>query len=289
MNNFTAVITSTALKLNHNYGSLPPGKKVNLSALGADFYFYDLLGLDHAELGVLRSEIVALATTDMFFSFAFVSCRRKIDAVFFDMDATLIKEESIVELAKEAGSYDLVNDITEKAMAGTLDFEKALRQRVLTLKGLSEEVCSRVFQRLTVQPGAKELISFLRELGVNSYLVSGGFNRLAKPLATNLGIEDYRANSLTVENGCLTGELKGALIGGPEKKQFLSEVCNQNGFDSGSCIAVGDGANDIAMLFAAGIACGFSPKPVLIDKIDVLNRTGSHVFLIDYINLIRES
>jgi phosphoserine phosphatase len=219
------------------------------------------------------------------FSFAFIRDNLKLEAAFFDMDATVIKEESIVELAKFAGKEKIVEEITEKAMAGELSFEGALEERVATLEGLKDDIFPKVFDSLNLQPNVAELIAGFKQLGIPSYLVSGGFIQLADPLANNLGIVEARANLLEVRTGVLTGKVQGKIIGAKEKKEFVFEMAQKFGFDGDSVIAIGDGANDLQMLNAAKLAVGFCPKPVLIEHLDVLNRTSDHKFLLDVLSL----
>ncbi len=203
----------------------------------------------------------------------------RIKAVFFDMDSTVILEESIVELARAAGSHESVARITERAMAGEIDFETALRERVATLKGLSSSVLAEVSQRLTLANGIQAFAGFAREIRLPLFLVSGGFSILAATVARRVGFDGWFANDLQVADGRLTGQLEGPVVDADAKRAFLESTCLRLGIKPDQVCAVGDGANDIPMLKAAGVAVGFSPKPVLLDACDAANFSGDHRFL----------
>lgn len=254
--------------------------EVLLSRTGGKFYLYQ------SESIFKRNAIVQFAKADKDFSFAFIDSEMKIKAIFFDMDATVIKEESIVELSRYAGTEEKVELITEKAMAGELSFEEALNERVGTLEGLSDDIFEKVFPKLTLQPGAEELIKSFKDLSIPSFLVSGGFTQLAFPLIEKIGILEARANVLEVVNEKLTGKVKGQIIGAEEKKIFLEEMAKKHNFAPEETVAVGDGANDLKMLEKSRISVGFLPKDILIEHVDVLNRTGSHLFLLDILEVV---
>jgi phosphoserine phosphatase len=203
----------------------------------------------------------------------------RIKAVFFDMDSTVILEESIVELARAAGSWETVARITERAMAGELDFETALRERVATLKGLPVSVLSEVSQRLTLAQGIQAFAGFAREIQLPLFLVSGGFSELAATVARRVGFDGWFANQLEIKDGLLTGGLEGPVVDAATKRTFLEATCLRLGIKPEQVCAVGDGANDIPMLKAAGVAVGFAPKPVLLEVCDGANFSGDHRFL----------
>lgn len=186
-----------------------------------------------------------------------------------DVDSTLIDQEVIDELAKIAGLGDQVSEITSRAMAGELDFENALRQRVRLLKGHSKEILTQVRAKITLTHGAEELISTLHSLGVKVGIVSGGFEEVIAPLADELKLDFFRANRLAIDNGVLTGEVSGRIIGRHEKAEALRDFAKDSGVDISQTVAVGDGANDIEMIKSAGLGIAFCAKAVLRSEASV--------------------
>lgn len=186
-----------------------------------------------------------------------------------DVDSTLIDQEVIDELAKIAGLGDQVSEITSRAMAGEVDFENALRQRVRLLKGHSKEILTQVRGKITLTHGAEELISTLHSLGVKVGIVSGGFEEVIAPLAGELKLDFFRANRLAIDNGVLTGEVSGRIIGRHEKAEALRDFAKDSGVDISQTVAVGDGANDIEMIKSAGLGIAFCAKAVLRSEASV--------------------
>lgn len=186
-----------------------------------------------------------------------------------DVDSTLIDQEVIDELAKIAGLGEQVSEITSRAMAGELDFENALRQRVRLLKGHSKEILTQVRAKITLTHGAEELISTLHSLGVKVGIVSGGFEEVIAPLADELKLDFFRANRLAIDNGVLTGEVSGRIIGRHEKAEALRDFAKDSGVDISQTVAVGDGANDIEMIKSAGLGIAFCAKAVLRSEASV--------------------
>jgi phosphoserine phosphatase len=189
--------------------------------------------------------------------------RRNRRLVCFDMDSTLIEQEVIDELAKEAGVGDKVAEITELAMQGELDFQQSFRARVALLKGLDAEVLPKIAARLTITEGAERLISTLKSLGYKTAILSGGFQYFAEYLQEKLGIDEVHANILDVENGQVTGEVKGHIVDGARKAYLLTELAEKMGISPEQAIAVGDGANDLPMLSIAGLGVAFRAKPLV--------------------------
>lgn len=180
--------------------------------------------------------------------------------VVMDVDSTLIQDEVIDLLADEAGVLDAVAEITERAMAGELDFEASLRARVALLAGLDSEALARVRDRITLTPGARTLCRTLNRLGYRIALVSGGFAEVIAPVAAELGVSDIRANRLGVADGRLTGEVLGPVVDRLGKRAALEEFAAQYGIPERRTIAIGDGANDVDMLAAAGLGIAFNAK-----------------------------
>jgi len=181
-----------------------------------------------------------------------------------DMDSTIIDQECIDELAAEVGLKDRVAAITERAMRGEIGFEPALRERVALLKGLEASVIERVLsQRITVKPGARELVATMKAFGARTALVSGGFESFTGPIASRVGFDQHQANRLLVEGGRLTGQVAEPILGRAAKAEALLRLSASLGIEPTEAIAVGDGANDLDMLRAAGMGVAFHAKPAV--------------------------
>lgn len=183
--------------------------------------------------------------------------------VQLDVDSTLIQQEVIELLAAKAGVADEVTTITDKAMRGELDFEQSLRARVALLKGLPVSTISEVQQQILLTPGARTLISTLHKLGHTVAVVSGGFIDVIAPLLKELNIKHFKANTLGVENGVLTGEVTGQVIDRAAKAAALREFAALESISMEQTIAIGDGANDLDMIAAAGLGIAFNAKPAV--------------------------
>ena len=186
--------------------------------------------------------------------------RRGQHLVVMDVDSTVIQDEVIDLLAQEAGVVDQVSAITERAMAGELDFAASLRERVALLEGLPVSALETVRSRITLTPGARTLCRTLNNLGYRVCLVSGGFIEVVGPLASELGVDDVRANALEVSEGVLTGRLVGEIIDRAGKRRALESFAAEYSIPMRRTIAIGDGANDIDMLEAAGLGVAFNGK-----------------------------
>lgn len=186
-----------------------------------------------------------------------------------DVDSTLITAEVIELLAEHAGSRTEVAAITDRAMRGEIDFATSLHARVATLAGLPVLVLDDVRAELELTPGALELLAELDRRGWPVGLVSGGFAEVVEPLAASLGITRTRANRLEIADGLLTGRVLGAVIDQAAKEAALREYAAAEGIDLADTIAIGDGANDLAMLAAAGFSVAFNAKPLVRGAADV--------------------
>ncbi len=179
-----------------------------------------------------------------------------------DMDSTLITIECVDEIAAGVGLKDRVAEITECSMRGELDFEQSLRSRVALLAGLDERVLAEVYENvLRLSPGAEFLLDECKVHGVKFMLVSGGFTFFTERLQQRLGFEYQHANVLEIENGKLTGRLKGRIIDAQAKADLLREYCDRLGLQPHQVLAMGDGANDIPMLKEAGMGVAYRAKP----------------------------
>ncbi|HNM85329.1 MAG: phosphoserine phosphatase SerB [Mycobacterium sp.] len=202
--------------------------------------------------------------------------RRGKRLIVFDVDSTLIQGEVIEMLAARAGAEAKVAQITEAAMRGELDFEQSLRERVATLAGLPAEVVDEVADQVELTAGARTTIRTLRRLGFQIGVVSGGFRQVIDPLAHDLMLDFVAANHLEIVDGKLTGRVTGPVVDRPGKAKALREFAEQAGVPMEQTVAVGDGANDIDMLAAAGLGVAFNAKPALREVADA---SLSHPYL----------
>jgi phosphoserine phosphatase len=195
---------------------------------------------------------------------------RKKRLLIADMDSTMIQQECIDELADEAGVGARVADITARAMNGELDFEGALRERVGLLKGLPEGVIGQVLRdRITLMPGGKVLVATMKANGAHAALVSGGFTAFTEAVAAQLGFDENRANTLHLLDGVLAGTVAEPILGKEAKLLALNEISARLGITPTEAIAVGDGANDLPMLLAAGTGVALHAKPTVQAQCDI--------------------
>lgn len=213
----------------------------------------------------LRASLLALAGLhDIDIAFQHdTAYRRHRRLVAFDMDSTLIQAEVIDELAKLAGVGAEVQNITEAAMRGELDFQASFRRRVALLKGLPESALQRVIDTVPLTDGAERLIGTLKRLGYKTAILSGGFTFVGRELQRRLGIDYLHANELDIRDGVVTGDVREPIVDGARKAYHLQEIARAEGLDMEQVIAVGDGANDLPMLELAGLGIAFRAKPVV--------------------------
>ncbi|MGV0655807.1 phosphoserine phosphatase SerB [Mycolicibacterium thermoresistibile] len=232
---------------------------------GAD---YDQLQRNLAQVAV--DEAVDIALEDYSLS------RRAKRLIVFDVDSTLIQGEVIEMLAERAGAGAAVAAVTEAAMRGELDFAESLHQRVANLAGLPAEVLDEVAEQIELTPGARTTLRTLRRLGYYCGVVSGGFRQVIEPLAHELMLDYVAANELEIVDGKLTGRVIGPVIDRAGKAKALRDFAQQVGVPMEQTVAVGDGANDIDMLAAAGLGVAFNAKPALREVADA---SLSHPYL----------
>jgi phosphoserine phosphatase len=196
---------------------------------------------------------IAIQADDMY--------RRNRRMIAFDMDSTLIQAEVIDELARHHGVVDQVSKITEAAMNGELDFNESLERRLSLLRGLNEEVMQEIAKTLPLTPGAMRLMRTVRALGYKTAILSGGFTYFGRYLQKLLGIDYVHANELEIVNGTLTGRVLGPIVNGQRKAELLKEIAGREQIRLEQVVAVGDGANDLPMIGAAGLGIAFHAKP----------------------------
>ena len=180
-----------------------------------------------------------------------------------DMDSTMIQGETLDELAVFAGIGEKIAAITKRAMNGELDFKAALRERVAMLKGLNVDALEKTWAQVKLTPGAEELVATMRAKGALTALVSGGFTFFTGKVATRLGFEVHRSNILLDDGSALTGKVEEPILDRDSKLAALNELAAQRGVKLHATLAVGDGANDLDMLRAAGLGVAFHAKPVV--------------------------
>ncbi len=199
-----------------------------------------------------------------------VAAGRRKRLLIADMDSTMIQQECIDELADEADVWAQVSAITARAMNGELDFEDALRERVGLLGGLPETVIASVLRdRITLMPGGPALLATMKANGGYAALVSGGFTSFTTAIAARLGFDENRANTLLVEGGVLTGKVADPILGKAAKLAALEDISARLGITPADAMAVGDGANDLAMLNRAGAGVALHAKPSVAAQCDI--------------------
>ncbi|MBO6508116.1 MAG: phosphoserine phosphatase SerB, partial [Roseibium sp.] len=186
-----------------------------------------------------------------------------------DMDSTMIRQECIDELAAELGLKDKISDITERAMRGEIEFEPALRERVALLSGLPVSSVETVLSsRITLMPGGRTLIQTMKANGAYCALVSGGFTHFTQAIANMIGFDENQANTLLEDNGKLSGKVAEPILGRDAKRARLEFLVAEKGLEFEETLAVGDGANDLAMIERAGAGVAYRAKPAVAEVAD---------------------
>ncbi len=180
-----------------------------------------------------------------------------------DMESTIIGQELVDELAEAAGVHDRIAAITARSMAGEIDFPGSLRERVALLAGLPRDTLARVAARITLNPGAHTLIRTLRAGGAHTALVTGGFTCFAEAVARDCGFDEMRGNELLIDGNRLSGKVGETILGHESKLAALTELAERHGLALAATAAIGDGANDLDMVRAAGMGVAYRGKPVL--------------------------
>ena len=189
--------------------------------------------------------------------------------VQLDVDSTFIQQEAIELLAAKAGVLEQVSVITASAMRGELDFEQSLRARVALLKGLPASVIAEVQMEISLTDGAQNLVETLHDKGHSVSLVSGGFIDIIEPMIKTMSIKYYKANKLEIVEGILTGGLIGPVVDRAAKAEALREFAVASAVSMDNTVAIGDGANDLDMMAAAGLSIAFNAKPVVVEAADL--------------------
>jgi phosphoserine phosphatase len=218
-----------------------------------------------ANPSALKADLLAVAD-ELIFDFSVQQdsvYRRTRRLVAFDMDSTLIDAEVIDELAALHGCRDQVAAITERAMRGELNFQQSFRARARLLAGLPESALARVAEDVRLNDGAHRLIRTLKHFGYKTAILSGGFQYVGDRLQAQLGIDYVYANALEIVDGVMTGEVVGEIVDAARKAQLLAEISAAEGISRQQTIAIGDGANDLPMLSAAGMGVAYHAKPVV--------------------------
>ncbi len=218
-----------------------------------------------AELAELRHKLMGVAE-ELVFDFSLQEdtvFRRTRRLVAFDMDSTLITEEVMDELAKRHGVGDQVSRITSRAMAGEIDFQESFRQRAKLLQGMPVATLADVACAVQLNAGAMRLIQALQHFGYKTAVISGGFQYVGEHLQTRMGIDYVYANALVSKDGLMTGEVDGPIVDAARKAELLREIALKEGISLPQTIAIGDGANDLPMLDAAGLGVAFHAKAVV--------------------------
>ena len=234
--------------------SLSPNQASRFSVNGETFYCFDQPSKHHiaaARRAIVAGESAGIITGES----------QSPEAIFFDMDGTVIEEESLVEIAKSLKKEDEIGRLTELAMTGGMDFKTSLQARLKILKGLTRSQVLEI--KPTLCAGIVQFANWCHEQKIKIFLISGGFHELAAPVAKQLGCVDFLANRFSWDGDIMQGRIDGDIIDGRGKQLAVLNWIKTLGFQTSRTVAVGDGANDLLMMKASGLAVGFRPKPIL--------------------------
>lgn len=224
-----------------------------------------LMGKDDRD-NALQALQTALMALDADIAVLPLANRRK-NLLISDMDSTIIGQECLDEIAAFAGLKEQVSAITERAMAGELDFEAALTERVGMLKGLDLGALQQAYEeRITLNPGARTLVATMKAHGAKTVLVSGGFTFFTERVAEDAGFEDHRGNTLIDDGASLTGDVGRPILGREAKLEALDVFAARQGLSRADALALGDGANDLAMITASGLGIAYRAKPIVASE-----------------------
>jgi phosphoserine phosphatase len=240
---------------------------VRLARYPVHAYEFRVTGADPIQLRALLGEAAAAHRLDIALQPEGLGRRAK-RLVVLDVDSTLIQDEVIELLAEEAGVLGQVRDITTRAMLGEIDFATSLRERVVLLQGLQLDALDRARQRMRLTPGARTFVRTLKRLGYSVGIVSGGFTHFTDGLAAELDLDHAVANELEIVDGRLTGQVRGPVVDRARKAELLRTFAEREGVPLSQTVAVGDGANDLDMIAAAGLGIAFNAKPVVQEAAD---------------------
>ena len=210
----------------------------------------------------------------------FKDTQTRIKAVFFDMDRTVVKEESIVELAKIADKKEEIKKLTEQGMAGILSYREVYDRRIKMLSVVSKDQMAAMHHDLNFNKGIRDTLTELRKHNMKVFLISSGFYPVVKEVCRVLEFDDCEGSHVKFVDGYLTAEGEHVIIDGEGKRAWVESKCRELGIGLHEVAVVGDGANDAAMMQAAGVAIGFSPRAVLLQYVNALNLCEDHRFLI---------
>jgi len=214
-----------------------------------------------------RAAVEALLVEDRVDSFIIDNVgNRKKKLLISDMDNTMVVGETLDDLAAACGLKDQIAAITEKAMCGEIDFPTALRTRIMMLRGLSVDALGKTEREIEYMPGAETLVRVMGENGAFCVLVSGGFTCFTGPVARHLGFHAHHGNVFQLENESLTGMVEDPILDHNTKLSLLQQYTSEKSLTESDCLAVGDGANDLAMISAAGLGVGYHPKTYLRER-----------------------
>ena len=246
------------------------------------------VGFDRKPDDVLRAVRKAAARWPVDVNIVAAANQRK-KLLIADMDSTMIEQECIDELADAAGAGDAVKAITVRAMNGELDFEDALRERVAALKGLPSGVIGEVIAaRISFMAGGRELIATMRQNSAYCALISGGFTHFTAYVGAELGFHEHQANELIIQDNLLTGEVASPILGRDAKVAALQRITETFGFSMDETMAVGDGANDIPMMLAAGTGVALHAKPAVKQEVGIQINHGDLTSLLYLQGFTRE-